>query len=202
MTVRVKICGITTVDDAIAAREAGAWAIGVNFFPNSPRYVVPERAADIVAAVPEVLCVGVFVNESRERVESIADDVGLGALQFHGDENPAYCRHWERPVVKAFRIRDAASVAGAQGFDVDFILADAHADGLYGGSGRVLPWTLLAEMDKARLILAGGLDPDNVADAVRAVRPYAVDVASGVEATPGRKDSEKIRRFVEHAIHA
>ena len=200
--VRVKICGITRADDALCAREAGAWAIGLNFHPASPRFVEPARAAEIVATVPGILCVGVFVNADRENVERIAETVGLQALQFHGDENAAYCRGWSLPVVKAIRVRDEESVTGALSYNVDFLLADAFVPGVYGGSGKVVAWDLLRPLDGKRLILAGGLDPENVASAVRAVRPFAVDVASGVEGEPGRKVPEKVRRFVEHAIHA
>ena len=200
--VRVKICGITRPEDALCARDAGAWAIGLNFFSGSPRCVTPARAAAIAAAVPQLTRVGVFVNEPRERVAAIAAETGLDALQFHGDENPAYCRDWSLPVVKAIRVRDETSVAAARAFDVAFLLVDAWAPDQYGGSGRTFAWDLLAPLDRDRLILAGGLDPGNVAAAVRAVRPFAVDVASGVESAPGIKDPEKVRRFVDHAIHA
>lgn len=200
--VRVKICGITRPEDALCARDAGAWAIGLNFFSGSPRCVTPSQAAAIAAAVPQLTRVGVFVNEPRERVAAIAAAAGLDALQFHGDENPAYCGGWSLPVVKAIRVRDETSVAAARAFDVAFLLVDAWAPDQYGGSGRTFAWELLAPLDRDRLILAGGLDPGNVAAAVRAVRPFAVDVASGVESAPGIKDPEKVRRFVDHAIHA
>jgi phosphoribosylanthranilate isomerase len=200
--VRVKICGITCAEDARCARAAGAWAIGLNFFPKSPRCVTPARAVEIVAAAAGMFCVGVFVNEERERVQAIADEAGLHALQFHGDENPAYCAGWSLPVIKAIRVRDEASVVAAGEFPVAYVLADAWAPDLYGGSGRTFAWELLRPLDRDRLILAGGLDPGNVAAAVRAVRPFAVDVASGVESEPGRKDPEKVRRFVDHALHA
>lgn len=200
--VRVKICGVTRVDDARCAADAGAWAIGLNFYPASPRCVVVEQAVEIVAAVPDVLSVGVFVNEDPGRAREIADRVGFGALQFHGDEDPAYCRGWTLPVIKAIRVRDSAAAQAALRYDVAYVLADAYVPGAYGGSGERVPEELLRAFPAERLILAGGLDPENVAGAVQSVRPFAVDVASGVESSPGHKDPEKIRRFVENAIHA
>ncbi len=199
---RVKICGVTRVDDARCAADAGAWAIGLNFYPASPRCVDVEQATEIVAAVPELLCVGVFVNEDPSRVSEVAARVGLQALQFHGDEDPAYCTGWSLPVIKAVRVRDSAAAQAALRYDVAYLLADAYVPGAYGGSGHRVPEGLLRAFPAERLILAGGLDPDNVAGAVQSVRPFAVDVASGVESSPGRKDPEKIRRFVENAIHA
>jgi len=202
MSVRVKICGITNLGDALVARDAGAWAIGFNFYPGSPRYVAAEDAATIIAEIEGVVCVGVFVNEDADNVRAIAAQAGLHALQFHGDENPAYCSGWSTPVMKALRIRDGSSVAAACSFAVDYILADSFTESAYGGTGRAFAWDLLRPLEKSRLILAGGLDPENVAEAVRVVRPFAVDVASGVESEPRRKDPEKIRRFVTNAIHA
>jgi len=202
MSVRVKICGVTDVDDARMIRDAGAFAIGLNFFRGSPRYVTPERAAAIVAATPELCAVGVFVNQEREQVEAVAESVGLHALQFHGDEDPAYCAGWSRKVVKALRIRDRASLSGVAAYAVDYVLVDAYADDAYGGTGKQVRWELLQPLDKTRLVLAGGLDPDNVAAAVRQVRPFAVDVASGVEIEPGRKDPVKVERFIANATAA
>jgi phosphoribosylanthranilate isomerase len=200
MRVRVKICGITTLDDALAAADAGASALGFNFFAGSPRYVEPEAAGAIVARLPSSVCtVGIFVDAPRQQVEAVASQVGLRALQFHGHETPEACRGWSRRVIKAVRVRDAHVAALAQQYDVDFILADAYVEGRLGGTGvRVLPG-LLARFDRRRLILAGGLTPENVAEAVRTVRPFAVDVAGGVEAAPGRKDHELMRRFIHHA---
>lgn len=202
MTVRVKICGITNTTDARHAFCAGAAAIGLNFVRSSPRYVTPETAAEIVAAVPSLCCVGVFVNETRATVREIAAAVGIQCLQFHGDEDPAYCEGWSLPIVKAIRVRDRATIDDARAYPVDYILADAYSPEVYGGSGRSFAWNLLEPLDKDRLILAGGLHPENVAAAVRAVRPYAVDVASGVESEPGRKDPKKVERFIAHATNA
>ena len=198
--VRVKICGITNLDDARAAIDAGAAALGFNFYPHSARYVAPEVAAAIVTHLPRATCsVGVFVNESRERVATIARTVGLSAVQFHGDESPEFCRAWPQKVVKAIRVRDGHAAALAQHYAVDFILADAYVEGQRGGTGRRIVPILLEGFERRRLILAGGLTPQNVAAVVRAFRPYAVDVASGVETAPGQKDVDLMRRFIAQA---
>jgi len=198
--VRVKVCGITNLDDARAAVDAGAAALGFNFYAQSPRYVTPEAAAGIVVHLPRSIClVGVFVNESRERVATIARAVGLSALQFHGEESPEFCRAWQQKVIKAIRVRDGHAAAIAQRYAVDFILADAYVEGQRGGTGRGVVPILLEGFERRRLILAGGLTPQNVAAVVRAVRPYAVDVASGVEQAPGKKDVNLMRRFIAHA---
>lgn len=198
--VRVKICGVTRVEDALAAVGAGAWAIGLNFYSRSPRSVSVDTAKTIVAAVPlTVLVVGVFVDESRARIGEISKAVGLRALQFHGVESPTDCSGWSLPVIKAIRVRDRSSVDLAAAYPVDFILLDAYVEGRTGGTGRRFAWEWASACDRSRLILAGGLTPDNVADAVRAVRPLAVDVASGVERLPGVKDADLMTRFIANA---
>ena len=198
--VRVKICGLTNLDDARAAVDAGASALGFNFYPQSPRYVMPEVAAEIVARVPRSICtVGVFVNEPRDRVAAIVSQVGLTAVQFHGDESPEFCRAWRQKVVKAIRVRDGHAAATAQRYAVDFILADAYVEGQRGGTGQRIVPILLEGFERRRLILAGGLTPQNVAEIVRAVSPFAVDVASGVELAPGKKDVGLMKRFIAHA---
>ena len=198
--VRVKICGITNLDDARAAIDAGAAALGFNFYPHSPRYVLPEVAAEIVARLPRSVCtVGVFVDDPRARVAEIAGRVGLTALQFHGDESPEFCRGWTQKVVRAVRVRDGHAAANARRYVVDFILADAYVEGQRGGTGRRIVPILLEGFERRHLILAGGLTPDNVAEAVRTVHPFAVDVASGVERAPGKKDATLMRRFIAHA---
>jgi phosphoribosylanthranilate isomerase len=199
-SVRVKICGVTNLDDALAAVEAGAAAVGFNFHPPSPRFVQPAEAATIVARVPRSVCtVGVFVNEPREQVAAIAAQVGLTTLQFHGDEPPEFCQAWTQKVVKAIRVEGPDTAPQARAYDVDFILADAYLEGYFGGTGRRVALRFLEGFDRPRLILAGGLTPENVAEAVRAVRPFAVDVASGVEHVPGKKDVVLMRRFIERA---
>ncbi len=197
---RVKVCGITRLEDALAAVDAGAWALGFNFYTRSPRYITPAAAGQIIARLPSAVCsVGVFVDEVRARVAALAAELALQALQFHGNELPELCRAWQQKVVKAIRVRDHAAALQARGYDVDFILADAYVEGQLGGTGARVALELLEGLDRRRLILAGGLTADNVAATVRAVRPFAVDVASGIETAPGRKDWKLMRRFIENA---
>ncbi len=197
---KVKICGVTTEADARFAASAGAWAVGVNFWPQSRRFVEIERAAAIAGAVGgEALVVGVFVDASREEIESAVERVGLDAIQLHGDESADDCLGWSLPVIKAVRMRDGDAWQRALAFPSDYILADAYVAGEVGGSGRPVALDLVGDGARERLILAGGLDADSVAAAVRRVAPFAVDVASGVESRPGRKDAEKVKRFIDHA---
>ena len=197
---KVKICGVTTVDDARMVAAAGADAIGINFWSRSARCVTLDIAAAIAAALPPHVCrVGVFVDAPREEVASIAAQVRLDALQFHGDESVALCAGWDRTTIKAVRVREPGSLADAAAYAVDFLLADAYVAGSPGGTGRRVPLEWLTGVPPERLILAGGLTPDTVAAAIRAVRPAMVDVASGVESAPGRKDPEKVERFIANA---
>jgi phosphoribosylanthranilate isomerase len=202
--VQVKICGITNRDDAMAAVDAGAAAVGLNFYPHSPRRVDIRVAAEIVHALPGSVCtVGVFVDAARAQVEAIGAHVALAALQFHGSEPPELCVGWTgKKVIKALRVRDPHAAVLARRYGVDFILADAYVEGQFGGTGQRIASDLLTDLDRTRLILAGGLTADNVAEAVRAVRPFAVDVASGVERAPGRKDWDLMRRFIANARSA
>ncbi len=198
-----KICGVTQVGDARHAARAGAWAIGVNFWPGSKRHVDEERARAIAASVAgAVAVVGVFVDQERAEIERLIDVVPLDMIQLHGDESPADCRGWRVPVVKAVRLRDRASWASAGRFPVDFVLVDAYVEGEPGGTGARIATKLIGAGLRDRLILAGGLDPDNVAAVVQEVRPFAVDVASGVEAAPGIKDHQKVERFIDNAHDA
>jgi phosphoribosylanthranilate isomerase len=194
---RVKICGVTSVTDARIAVDAGADAIGLNFYPRSPRCISIETAAAISAAVPRrVSRVGVFVDAPRADVARLVERLDLDAVQFHGDEGAEQCRGWTCKTIKAVRVRDAGSLASAAALDVDFVLADAYVAGVPGGTGHRVPTEWLVGVPSERLILAGGLTPDNVAEAIRAVRPAMVDVASGVERAPGIKDPEKVERFI------
>lgn len=194
------MCGLTNLDDALAAVDAGAAALGFNFYPRSQRYVSPAAAGEIIARLPGSACtVGVFVDEPRSRVAAIAAQVGLRALQFHGNESPELCRAWSQKIIKAIRVRDRAAAMHARVYDVDFMLADAYVEGQFGGTGTRVVLELLASFDRRRLILAGGLTAENVAAAIRAIRPFAVDVASGVEAAPGKKDWRLMRRFIANA---
>jgi phosphoribosylanthranilate isomerase len=200
---KVKICGITNVEDAAAAVESGADALGFNFYRKSPRYIEPAVAKRIVATLPPLITpVGVFVNEELDTVRSIMDLCGLALAQLHGDETATYCQELSRPVIKALRLRDRGSFlalaefggrAGVRGF-----IVDTFSETSYGGTGQITDWALAAEAAKtATIVLAGGLTPANVAEAIRAVRPYGVDVSSGVESVPGKKDHGKIRAFLD-----
>jgi phosphoribosylanthranilate isomerase len=196
----VKICGVTSVADALMAVDAGADAIGLNFAAQSPRRVSVDVAAEIASALPRgVWRVGVFVDAARDAVQSIAERVGLDVLQFHGSESVELCDGWDRKTIKAVRVRDAAALAQAAVYRVDFLLADAYVEGIAGGTGQRVPLAWLGAVPRQRLILAGGLTPENVAAAVNAVRPAGVDVASGVEREPGVKDPEKVKRFIANA---
>jgi phosphoribosylanthranilate isomerase len=196
---RVKICGITRPEDGIAAAEAGADAIGLVFYPRSPRFVTPDQALAVVRALPSfVTVVGLFVNEQPGMVRAMSDAVGLELLQFHGDESPDYCRQFNQPFLKALRVQpelDLMALAAGYG-EAQGLLLDAWHATLPGGSGAVFDWELIPAALRAHCILAGGLDPDNVAEAIRQVKPYAVDVSSGVEADKGIKDPAKIAAFM------
>lgn len=198
-TVRIKICGITNEADAAAAVRAGADALGFIFYGGSPRCVALERAAEIVAGLPPfVVPVGVFVNAAADDVDGICEAAGIRVVQLHGDEPPGFCEALKRPVIKAFRVRDASWKSDAAAYPVDAVLLDSFAEDRYGGTGTTFDWRFV-EDSPHRVILSGGLNPDNVAEAVRSVRPYGVDTGSGVERDPGRKDHGKIRAFVAAA---
>lgn len=192
---RVKICGIRTEAAARAAAEAGADAVGFVFYPRSPRYVSPERAAQLTHLLPPFVArVGVFVNAPVAVVERISDQVGLDLVQLHGDEPPEVCARMPRRVIKAVRVDGPQALERARHYPACALLLDAHVPDRYGGTGRRFDWSLVRGLDRP-VILSGGLTPDNVAQAVRQVRPYAVDVSSGVE-TDGDKDPRKVAAFV------
>jgi len=200
---KVKFCGITTLDDAERAIAAGAWAIGLIFWPRSPRRSELDTAAEIAgAAKRRVEVAGVFVNATLDHVAATADAVGLTMVQLHGDEGPAYCAEAARrtgcKVIKAVRVRSGADVRGLAAFHTDYHLLDSYTAGVPGGTGETFSWEIArTHRGKTPLILSGGLTPENVADAIEAVRPFAVDVASGVESSPGRKDPEKLQAFAQ-----
>jgi phosphoribosylanthranilate isomerase len=205
MAVKVKICGITNAEDAAVAVEAGADAVGFVFHKKSPRCAEAAIVKGIVKALPPfVLPVGVFVNEDANVVRDLMDNCGLALAQLHGDESAAYCEALGRPMLKAIRLKDRRSFlalaefqgrAGVRGFLVDAFSPDA-----YGGTGQVADWALAAEAaSAATILLAGGLTQENVSQAIHLVHPYGVDVSSGVEAGPGKKDHEKVRAFVRAA---
>ncbi len=203
MPIKIKICGITNLEDALVAVEAGADALGFVFHTQSPRCIEPAVAKRIIAQLPPfVLPVGVFVNHEQETIRQVFDECGLVFAQLHGDETPMFCESLGRPVFRALRLRDRGSLLalaeykgrmGVRGFVVDAFSSEA-----YGGTGQTVDWTLAREVAKAApILLAGGLTPSNVQEAIRQVQPYGVDVSSGVENRPGKKDHEKIRAFTQ-----
>lgn len=199
MRTRVKICGLTRAEDVTAAVANGADAIGLVFHPPSPRAVTPERARSLVAGLPPfVTVVGLFVNEERERIAEILRRVRIDLLQFHGDETPADCAGHGRPWIKAVRVRDHVDLPALQGRygAASALLLDTYRPGVPGGTGSTFDWDLIPAEMAGKIILAGGLDADNVERAVRGVRPYAVDVSGGVERAKGIKDAEKIAAFM------
>jgi phosphoribosylanthranilate isomerase len=198
---RIKFCGITGLDDAQRAVEAGAWALGLILFSGSPRRCPLPDAERIAGALRRQaeIC-GVFVNAPLDEVAAVADGLGLTMVQLHGDEGPSFCAEVARrtgaKVMKAARVRTGADVTALAKFHTDFHLLDAHQAGRYGGTGETFDWQLVTQRrSDIPLVLSGGLTPDNVADAIRATSPYAVDTASGTEARPGVKDPEKLRAF-------
>jgi phosphoribosylanthranilate isomerase len=203
MRTRVKICGLTRSRDAWAAVEAGADALGLVFYPPSPRAVTPEQALQVIRGLPPfVTLVGLFVNEERERIREILDSVPLDLLQFHGDEKPADCMGFGRSWIKAVRMADGVDLHALrkQYADGSGLLLDAYRPGVPGGTGERFDWQRIPPDLAGEIILAGGLDPDNVQGAVEQVGPYAVDVSGGVEASKGIKDPEKIRDFIRGVI--
>jgi phosphoribosylanthranilate isomerase len=198
---KIKFCGLTSVDDAQLATAAGAWAIGLIFWPGSPRRCSIDAAASIAAELRRrVEIVGVFVNPALDELSGVADAVGLTMLQLHGDEGPAFCSEAARrtgcKVIKAARVRSGADIQALSPFHTDYHLLDSYAAGIPGGTGETFAWELArAHRSAVPMILSGGLNASNVADAIASVRPYAVDVASGVEASRGVKDPAKLQAF-------
>lgn len=205
----VKICGITNLEDARHAVACGADMLGFNFYDESPRLITPYEALEMTENIPEDLWkVGVFVNMEPYRIDEFVTLIGLKAVQIHGDEDAAFVAELRTEtrakIIKAFRIGGDATVPETSDYGADFILLDGFSVGQYGGAGRPFDWSVVHKFDglSAKLILAGGLTPDNVANAVQTVRPYAVDVASGVESSPGKKDPEKVAAFIKAAKEA
>lgn len=200
---RIKFCGITRLEDAQLAAEAGAWALGTILWPGSRRHCDPAEAARIVSALRrQVEIAGVFVNQPLEEVCGLAEGIGLSLVQLHGDEGPSYCSEVARrtgaKIIKAARIAAGSDVQAMEAFHTDFHLLDTHRPGSFGGTGETFDWELVRlRRTTVPLILSGGMTPGNVADAIAATRPFAVDVASGTEASPGVKDPEKLRAFAE-----
>lgn len=202
---RVKICGITRVEDALAAAQAGADAIGLVFYEHSPRHVDIVQAAQLAAALPPfVTSVGLFVNADEAFVREVLANVPLDLLQFHGDESPEYCAQFDRPYLKAIRVKSGVDLlqCAAHFHTAKGLLLDAHVEGIPGGTGATFDWSLIPQALPLPVILSGGLNAENVAAAIEQVRPYAVDVSSGVEVSKGVKDAAKIARFLQEVKRA
>ncbi|MBI2459949.1 MAG: phosphoribosylanthranilate isomerase [Candidatus Rokubacteria bacterium] len=199
--VRVKICGITNLEDALLAAEAGADALGFIFVAGTPRYVEPARARAIIRELPPFICpVGVFWDHPPEVIREVAEACGLGALQLHGDEPPEATVGFRLPVIKAVKVAGPDDLAQLDRYKVEAFLLDSPARWSEGSPRPSIPWELARQAaSRGRIVLSAGLTPDNVGEAIRIAAPYGVDVNSGVEAAPGRKDPAKVRRFIEVA---
>ncbi len=200
--VKVKICGITNLRDARAAVAAGADLLGFVFYKKSPRYISPSKARRLISRLPRTVCkVGVFVNEDKERLKAIAAACNLDMVQLHGTETPAYVKALKGYcVIKAVRVRGCQSLEGLDRYRADFFLLDTFRKGRFGGTGKRFAWKVLAfpAKKKAKLIVSGGLTPENVNELLRIFQPYGVDVSSGVEKAPGKKDHGKLKEFIQN----
>ena len=205
MRTRVKICGITRAQDALQAVKQGADAIGLVFYPKSPRNVSAAQAAEIVSQIPAfVTVVGLFVDAEPAFIQEVISSVKLDLLQFHGDETPSACRQYSRPYMKAIRVKNGTNLVqyAADYADARALLLDAFAEGVPGGTGLVFDWSLIPQNLPLPIVLAGGLNAENVGVAIEQVRPYAVDVSGGVEASKGIKDAAKIAAFMQGVSYA
>jgi len=201
MMVRVKICGITNIEDALAAIDYGADALGFVFFPESPRYVSPETAREITSFLPAlVTTVGVFVNEEQQKIREVMQFAGIDVLQLHGTESPDFCTTWHR-VIRALRVKDFTDLKPLEACRrVSAFLLDTYSPWQFGGTGQIFNWDIAVEAKRfGKIILSGGLNPDNIEKAIRRVKPFAVDVSSGIEEKKGKKDLTKMRLFIERA---
>jgi phosphoribosylanthranilate isomerase len=207
MSTKIKICGITNKDDALAAAELGADLLGFIFSEQSPRQIKVKEAAKIIKLLPQkISTVGLFVNQEKLIVKLISEKCDFDYLQFHGNESPDYCESMRRnaKIIKAFRVKDEDSLKNLADYDVEMYLLDAYSKGKVGGSGNIFNWDLARKTKKfgKPIILAGGLRPENVAEAIKKVRPYAVDVSSGTEESPGKKNRHLMKRFIEQVRSA
>lgn len=202
--IKVKVCGITNIADALLAAESGADAIGFIFYKPSPRYIAPELARDIIDRLPPFInSVAVFVDEDEKRLKDIIDLCRIDTIQLHGDESPGFCERFKQKVIKTIRVQGEESLRGLDRYRVSAFLLDTYRENIPGGTGRSFDWDLAIGVKRyGPIILAGGLNPENVADAIRKVRPYGVDVSSGVEKSPGKKDADKLKRFIERVRKA
>lgn len=200
--IKIKICGITNPEDALLAIEYGADALGFIFYRQSRRYVTPEKAKSIIDQLPPlILKIGVFVDEEAETILKTVNECRLDGIQLHGNESPEFCSKFRRRVIKGLRPQREDEIANIEEYKVDAFLLDSYHPDMEGGTGTAFDWELAvaAKMFGVPVILAGGLNPENVADAVRLVKPYGIDVASGIESFQGKKDPEKLKEFIEQA---
>ena len=202
---RVKICGITNIEDAKVAEDAGAYAIGLVFYKNSPRYISINKAKEIVKNVTPLLnCVGLFVDEDKEKINNVLEQVDLDILQFHGQESEQACALYNKPYIKAIRMNDEINLIeeAEKYFSAKALLLDTYVEGVSGGTGKVFDWNMIPRNLEKPIILAGGLNTNNVKDAINKVNPYAVDVSGGVEKEQGKKDPDKIKEFINETLSA
>jgi len=203
LIVKVKICGITNYEDAAAALDMGADLLGFNFYPKSPRFIAPDRAAEIINKLPAFIdLAGIFVNASIDQIHEIKKLCSLDWVQLHGDESPQFCREflsYNVKVMKALRVKDSSDIKKADDYFTDAILLDAFNPEKYGGTGLTFDWNIIGHIGK-RVFLAGGINPDNAADAVK-LGVYGIDVCSGIEAEPGKKDHKKMKKLFENIKH-
>jgi phosphoribosylanthranilate isomerase len=202
--IKIKICGITNLEDALTAATAGADALGFNFYKKSPRFIEPTKAAEIIAQLPPfIMPVGVFVNEREEKIREIQALTCMQAIQLHGDESPEFCQRLDGRIIKAFQVKDKESLQNMAHYRVAAYLLDSYKEGARGGTGVAFDWHLaVVAKTFGKVILAGGLTPENVAEAVKLVQPYGVDVAGGVEKEKGIKDHAKLRKFITEVRRA
>jgi phosphoribosylanthranilate isomerase len=202
--IKIKICGITNIDDAMASVGLGADALGFNFYKKSPRYIEPEKAAEIIAQLPPfIVPIAIFVNEREEKILETLKTSCIHGVQFHGDETPEFCQRFGNHVIKAFQVKDKESLKHMSHYRVSAYLLDSYREGVRGGTGETFDWHLaVVAKTFGRIILAGGLNPENVAEAVKLVQPYGVDVAGGVEREKGIKDHGKLRKFITEVRRA
>ena len=202
---RVKICGITNIEDAKVAENAGAYAIGLVFYKDSPRYISINKAKEIVDNVTPLLnCVGLFVDEDKEEINNVLEQVDLDILQFHGQESEQACALYNKPYIKAIRMNDEINLLeeAEKYFSAKALLLDTYVEGVSGGTGKVFDWNMIPRNLEKPIILAGGLNTNNVKDAINKVNPYAVDVSGGVEKEQGKKDPDKIKEFINETLNA
>ncbi|MEK6949412.1 MAG: phosphoribosylanthranilate isomerase [Nanoarchaeota archaeon] len=198
---KVKICGITNLEDAINAAKLGADYLGFNFYKKSPRYIDEKKAKKIIEKMPNnVKKVGIFVNEELNNVADIANKLNLDLVQLHGDEKPEYCKQLKdkskKSIIKAFRIKNSRDIKNMERYNADFLMFDAHKEGMFGGTGKTFDWKIIKAV-KRPFFLSGGLNPENAGEAIKIAKPFAVDVASGVEENPRKKDYNKMKDFIE-----